>query len=301
TSKTNVCDPIILAGISSTELPPYSVKTQDMFKGTYLGNALSYGTIKYTNMCQRNNTPMLIGYARASTPEHSLDLQKDVLNAAQCELIYDDVASDITWSLPYARYDDLVNHPFLGKMGSISDLNYQTLHTTANNFLRPETLRAANDRVSNAMAQLPIFRHYDIEEEIHSSSDGQKFETQCSTLRSRHSPKYFGLKKGIAQYTLVANHVPINIRIFGANDHESHYVFDVLYNNPTDIRRTIHSTDTHGTNQVLERQGNQEQLDHIKRVSPVSWKHINFYGKYNFCEPSEGIDLTTMGWDGSAE
>ena len=44
----------------------------------------------------------------------------------------------------------------------------------------------------------------------------------------------------------------------------------------------------------LELQGNQEQMDHIQRVSPVSWKHINFYGKYNFCEPSEGIDLTTM-------
>ncbi len=434
----------------------------------------------------------------------------------------------ITWSLPYARDDDGVNHPFfeslpqvniadvlhfvdgrchcldafthiltryvksprdqqaivaslvaygtnvgLGKMGALSDLNYHTLSTAATNFLRPETLRTANDRVSNAMAQLPIFRHYDMDDEIHSSSDGQKFETQFSTLRSRHSPKYFGLKKGIVQYTLVANHVPINVRIFGANDHESHYVFDVLYNNTTDIKPTIHSTDTHGTNQVnftllsmfgyqfapryrdlrdkmdtlygfnnpreydetfvlkptskintrliideadniqhilaslalkvtsqsviigklsayarknrtkkvlweldniyrsaylltyvdsvtlrhnvqralnrgesyhklrravayaysgrlrvktdleqqiwsecsrllancviyynacilsewLKRQefsGNQEQTDHIKRVSPVSWKHINFYGKYHFCEPSEGIDLTTM-------
>jgi len=138
----------------------------------------------------------------------------------------------------------------LGKMGEISDLNYQTLYTAANSFLRPETLRDSNDRVSNAMAKLSIFRHYDIDEEIHSSSDGQKFETQFSTIRSRHSPKYFGLKKGISQYTLVANHVPINVRIFGANDHESHYVFDVLYNNTTDIKPTIHSTDTHGGNQV---------------------------------------------------
>lgn len=138
----------------------------------------------------------------------------------------------------------------LGKMGEISDLNYQTLYTSANSFLRLETLRAANDQVSNAMSKLPIFRYYDIDEEIHSSSDGQKFETQFSTIRSRHSPKYFGLKKGISQYTLVANHVPINIRIFGANDHESHYVFDVLYNNTTEIKPTIHSTDTHGANQV---------------------------------------------------
>lgn len=111
-------------------------------------------------------------------------------------------------------------------------------------------MHESNDRVSNAIAKLPIFRYYDIDDTIHSSSDGQRFETQFSTIRARHSQKYFGLKKGVSQYTMVANHVPVNIRIFGANDHESHYVFDVLYNNTTNIQPTIHSTDTHGTNQV---------------------------------------------------
>lgn len=138
----------------------------------------------------------------------------------------------------------------LGKMGAISDVNYQTLFSAANNFIRLETLREANDRVSNAMAKLPIFRHYDIGNVMHSSSDGQKFETQIHTVRSRHSPKYFGLKKGIISYTAVANHVPINARIIGANEHESHYVFDILFNNTTEIRPTVHSTDTHGTNEV---------------------------------------------------
>jgi TnpA family transposase len=58
------------------------------------------------------------------------------------------------------------------------------------------------------------------------------------------------LKKGIVNYTHVANHVPLNARIIGANEHESHYVFDLLYNNTTDIQPSIHSTDTHGTNEV---------------------------------------------------
>jgi len=65
----------------------------------------------------------------------------------------------------------------LGKMGAISDLSYQTLYAAANHFLRPETGHQANDQVSNAIAKLPIFRHYDIDEVVHSSSDGQKFET----------------------------------------------------------------------------------------------------------------------------
>jgi TnpA family transposase len=138
----------------------------------------------------------------------------------------------------------------LGKMAAISDVGYQTLASASDNFLRLETLKAANDCISNATAKLSIFRHYDIGEVVHSSSDGQKFETQLHTLRARHSPKYFGLKKGITSYTMIANHVPINASFFGANEHESHYVFDLLYNNITDIHPEIHSTDTHGANQV---------------------------------------------------
>jgi TnpA family transposase len=118
----------------------------------------------------------------------------------------------------------------LGRMGEVSDIGYQALATTSDNFIRLATLRAANDRVSNAIAALPIFGHYDIGDALHSSSDGQKFETRIHTINARHSPKYFGLKKGIVSYTLVANHVPINAEIIGANDHESHYVFDILFN-----------------------------------------------------------------------
>ena len=138
----------------------------------------------------------------------------------------------------------------LGRMGDLSDVGYQALSTTSDNFIRLETLREANDRVSNATAELPIFRYYDIGGVIHSSSDGQKFETGINTINARHSPKYFGLKKGVVSYSLVANHVPMNAKIIGANDHESHYVFDILYNNTSDIQPEVHSTDTHGTNEV---------------------------------------------------
>jgi TnpA family transposase len=138
----------------------------------------------------------------------------------------------------------------LGRMGDISDIGYPTLSATSDNFIRLETLREANDRVSNAISDLAIFRHYDIGDTLHSSSDGQKFETGLHTINARHSPKYFGLKKGVVAYTLVANHVPVNADIIGANDHESHYVFDILFNNTTDIQPEVHSTDTHGTNAV---------------------------------------------------
>ena len=138
----------------------------------------------------------------------------------------------------------------LWKMAAVSDLSYSSLRATARNHLRLETLRAGNDSISNALAGLPMFQHYDIQEAIHSSSDGQRIETQIDTINARFSSKYFGLKKGISSYTLLANHVPINARTIGAQEHESHYVFDVLYNNTTEIKPDRHSTDTHGTNQV---------------------------------------------------
>ncbi len=50
----------------------------------------------------------------------------------------------------------------LGRMGDISDITFATLASTSENFLRPETLKAANDCISNAIAALAIFRHYDI-------------------------------------------------------------------------------------------------------------------------------------------
>ena len=138
----------------------------------------------------------------------------------------------------------------LWKMAEVSGLGHPSLMSTARNFLRLETLHAANDAISNAISKLPAFDLYDINDEMHSSSDGQRMETQIDTINARYSPKYFGLNKGVSAYTLVANHVPINAKIIGTHEHESHYVFDLLYNNTSDIKPERHSTDTHGTNQV---------------------------------------------------
>lgn len=138
----------------------------------------------------------------------------------------------------------------IGRMSDISDVSKQHLITISDAFLRPQTLHEANDRISNYIASLPIFHHYMIDERLHSSSDGQKFETAIPTFNARYSPRYFGLKKGVVAYTLIANHVPINARVIGAHEHESHYVFDILFNNNTDVQPEVHSTDVHGINRL---------------------------------------------------
>ena len=137
------------------------------------------------------------------------------------------------------------------KMAQISDITVQQLNTAVNNFVRNETLEKANVKIINATSKLAMFQYYNIEEDqIHSSSDGQKFGTKFDTINSRYSPKYYGLGKGLSDYTMVANHIPVNAKIIGTHEHESYHVFDVLYNNETDVKPEIHSTDTDGTNQV---------------------------------------------------
>lgn len=79
----------------------------------------------------------------------------------------------------------------LYRMGEVSDIDFSKLANTSANFIRLETLKDANDCISNATSQLPIFPYFNIDDLIHSSSDGQKYETQIHTLQSRHSSKYF--------------------------------------------------------------------------------------------------------------
>lgn len=174
----------------------------------------------------------------------------------------------------------------LWKMAEVSGLSHSSLMTTSRNFLRPETLRIANDAITNAIAKLPAFHLYDIQDAMHSSSDGQRIETQIDTINSRHAPKYFGLQKGVSGLTLVTNHVPVNARIIGTHEHESHFVFDLLYNNSSDIKSERHSTDTHGTNQVnffVLRTFEYEFAPRYKNfpkkaASIIGFKHPNYYG-----------------------
>ena len=171
----------------------------------------------------------------------------------------------------------------LSKMAAISDVPLQDLITTAQNFIRLETLKPGNDLITNSLAKLPVFQYYNIEEEIiHGSLDGQKLNTQIDTINARHSPKYFGLGKGITSLTLVANHIPINAKIIGAHEHESYFAFDLLYNNTSDVDPRILSTDTHGTNQV-----NHAILDIFGYQFAPRYKYLNSDNKqiYGFHDP----------------
>jgi hypothetical protein len=87
-------------------------------------------------------------------------------------------------------------------------------------------LQAANDRISHAIAGLPIFAHYSFDlETLYGAVDGQKFGVERPTVKARHSRKYFGRGKGVVAYTLLCNHIPLQGWMIGAHDFEAHHVF----------------------------------------------------------------------------
>lgn len=135
------------------------------------------------------------------------------------------------------------------QMSELCDFSHDILLRFQKNYLHIESLRKANDKISNATSKLGIFKHYNYRPGyIHASLDGQKFRSRKSTRRMRFSSKYFRKGKGCYADTLLANHVPIIAKLYSLNTHESYNVFDLLYNNATDIVVNAVSTDTHGVN-----------------------------------------------------
>jgi len=135
------------------------------------------------------------------------------------------------------------------KMADTCDIAYHILDATQEQHLRPATLIKANDLISNYIASLPIFPYYSIDMNVlYGSVDGQKFASGRPTLKARHSRKYFGKDRGLVAYTFLVNHVALQTELLGANQHESYWVFDICYNNTSDIVPTTITGDMHCIN-----------------------------------------------------
>ncbi|AVP88044.1 Putative transposase [Candidatus Phycorickettsia trachydisci] len=174
-------------------------------------------------------------------------------------------------------------------MAQSCDISYSSLSNIEKNFFSIENLKEANDTIVNKIAGLKVFRSWNIfADKLLAGVDGQKFETKIDTIQSRYSSKYFGLKKGVVAFSMLLNHVPVNCKIIGANEHESHYVYDIIYNNTADIDPDVVSGDMHSVNRV-----NFAALDSISKsfmpnfTSPAeeaknlkSIKPLNLYKGY---------------------
>lgn len=170
------------------------------------------------------------------------------------------------------------------QMAEISDISYHKFLSIFKSFVRLENLKKANDAISNSILKLPMFKRWNLMDDLlFSSLDGKKFSTRRKHIMARFSTKYFGFCSGIVSYSMIANYVCVGSKIIGANEHESHYYFDMVYNNISDIQPDCSTGDTHSINRVnfiLLYLIGKSFLPHIKNISKKAT------AIYSFNDPS---------------
>lgn len=135
-------------------------------------------------------------------------------------------------------------------MSEMSDLPYNLLRHTRENFIRVETMCTVNDLICNYTSSLPIYKKWNLlDDKLLADADGQKFSA-TGTIQSRYSKKYIGKGRGISLYTLTANYIAVNAKNIGLNEYEGHSLFDMVFNNKTDVVIDAVTGDNHSINKT---------------------------------------------------
>jgi TnpA family transposase len=126
------------------------------------------------------------------------------------------------------------------------------LEHTVNWHFSLDGLQAANDRVLRLMdrLELPNLARR-LPDQLHTSSDGQKFEVRVDSLNANYSFKYFGKDQGVAAYTFRDERDLLwYSTVFSSAERESAYVIDGLMRNEV-VKSDIHSTDAFGFSELV--------------------------------------------------
>lgn len=118
-------------------------------------------------------------------------------------------------------------------------------------FLRTETLKAANKVLVNYHASLELSSVWG--DGTASSSDGQRFGIQASSLLASFYPRYFGYyDRAVTVYTHTSDQYSVFAsRVISCLLREAIYVLDGLLKNDTILNPREHYTDTHGYTEHL--------------------------------------------------
>jgi len=134
---------------------------------------------------------------------------------------------------------------------STDDLTVDVLHDVSKWFLRTDTLKAANRVLVDYHHRLPLSAAWG--DGTASSSDGQRFGVQTSSLLASFYPRYFGYyDRAITVYTHVSDQFSaFSARAISCSPREAIFVLDGLLENDTLLRPREHYTDTHGATEQL--------------------------------------------------
>lgn len=137
------------------------------------------------------------------------------------------------------------------RMSTSSGFTIAKLRGINNDFFTDGNLKNSNQKINNNAYELKTFKYYNISENnIHSSSDGQRFPTSGNIFKSQHSKKFFGKGKGLSNITLNSNYQPLELKVVSSGEYEGYSTLELLLMNQSNIKPTVHSTDTHGLTDV---------------------------------------------------
>ena len=141
----------------------------------------------------------------------------------------------------------------VNKISGISKgINSNTLSNTTNWYFLTENLHSANNVINQFIQELALPNIYlKNNNQIHTSSDGQKFNMSVESLNSNYSFKYHGKEKGLSVYSLIDNRSRLTYNTaFSSSYREAAFVIDGLIHND-EIKSDIHSTDSHGYTEAI--------------------------------------------------
>ncbi len=129
---------------------------------------------------------------------------------------------------------------------STEGITVDQLDHVSQRYLRSETLKAANRALVDFHHRLPLSPAWG--QGMSSSSDGQRFGVQASSLLASFYPRYFGYyDRAITVYTHVSDQFSaFSSRAISCSPREAIYVLDGLLENDTLLHPREHYTDTHG-------------------------------------------------------
>jgi TnpA family transposase len=134
---------------------------------------------------------------------------------------------------------------------SVQGLTVDMLRRVLRDYIREETLTAANAAIVNRHHTLPLSA-------VHgtgtlSSSDAQRFGIRASSLLASYYPRYYGYyEKAIGIYTHVSDQDAVfSTQVISCSPREALYVLDGLLNNNTVLQIREHTTDTHGFTEIV--------------------------------------------------
>lgn len=128
--------------------------------------------------------------------------------------------------------------------GSTEAVTVEMLQNVSRHYLNETTLKAANAILVNYHHGLSLSRIWG--DGTTSSSDGQRFGVQASSLIASYYPRYFGYyDKALTIYTHTSNqHSVFSTQVISCQPREALYVLDGLLDNDTDLQPREHYTDT---------------------------------------------------------